>query len=544
MKISLALSGGGFRASTFSQGTIQLLKEVGLLENVHIISSVSGGTITATMYALYGADFKDFNNRMNRIHTEDQLLEKAHEALKNGHVKVPSKRENIITAFAEAYDQEFYEGKKFGDLWDGSGTPEHLEDIIFNATEFKTGTGFRFQKTQSGRARIGNGNVFISLESAKKIRLADIMASSSCFSAGFEPLSLPYDFKLDQETVNELGEKIKTQINKHETEEAEYKDEIALMDGGIYDNQGIESVLLANERRDPADQSDIMLIVDVASAAQDIYDPPVYENRKFLWAMPLKWVKRVAIVFGLILWLIPVASIILNQLIVNRNPEIMPLSSNWINSLTIVYGAAYLITSGLFLFVLARWNRLKKNTKKEMPTAYTYGMKILRRSTLGQLKDMIEARIGSVVKLSSEIFLKRSRSQVYEDAHEHDSFKEKTVVSILKHFNTYEERKASFDRLVPKELHLNLDNPKHRTVLDICIEASQMPTTLWFKNDLPKKDKIVAAGAIISCYTLIKYLTNKSAITEEELNLIVKLKSVWQKLVDDPYCIHRSCETM
>ena len=44
-KIGLALSGGGFRASFFHLGVIKRLEELGLMEKVDKVSTVSGGSI-------------------------------------------------------------------------------------------------------------------------------------------------------------------------------------------------------------------------------------------------------------------------------------------------------------------------------------------------------------------------------------------------------------------------------------------------------------------------------------------------------------------
>jgi predicted acylesterase/phospholipase RssA len=47
MKIGLALSGGGFRASLFHLGVVRRLAAEGRLAKVERIASVSGGSITA-----------------------------------------------------------------------------------------------------------------------------------------------------------------------------------------------------------------------------------------------------------------------------------------------------------------------------------------------------------------------------------------------------------------------------------------------------------------------------------------------------------------
>ena len=59
-KIGLALSGGGYRAAAYHIGTLRALHKLGILDQVDVISSVSGGSITAAYYALHKDDFKNF----------------------------------------------------------------------------------------------------------------------------------------------------------------------------------------------------------------------------------------------------------------------------------------------------------------------------------------------------------------------------------------------------------------------------------------------------------------------------------------------------
>jgi hypothetical protein len=49
-RISLALSGGGFRAAIFHLGVIRRLEERGIMKDVDVISAVSGGSIIAAYY--------------------------------------------------------------------------------------------------------------------------------------------------------------------------------------------------------------------------------------------------------------------------------------------------------------------------------------------------------------------------------------------------------------------------------------------------------------------------------------------------------------
>jgi predicted acylesterase/phospholipase RssA len=51
-KLGVALAGGGFRATLFHIGVLRRLADLDLLRHVEVISAVSGGAITATLYAL------------------------------------------------------------------------------------------------------------------------------------------------------------------------------------------------------------------------------------------------------------------------------------------------------------------------------------------------------------------------------------------------------------------------------------------------------------------------------------------------------------
>ncbi len=59
-KIGLSLSGGGYRATVYHLGTLRKLKELGLLDKVDVISSNSGGSITGATYALNVDNYDTF----------------------------------------------------------------------------------------------------------------------------------------------------------------------------------------------------------------------------------------------------------------------------------------------------------------------------------------------------------------------------------------------------------------------------------------------------------------------------------------------------
>lgn len=198
--MALSLSGGGYRATAFHLGALSFLDsielEVGspgdedklfdrrtLLENVKILSTISGGTPTGIMYALMlakGKSFEDCYHKLYELLDEDQLLARTLDKLNHpGSWKNNHKTRDLINAFAEIYHEHFYDEATFETLYEGSES--HLSDLIFGSMEFTTGIQFRFLKSEAEGARFGNGKLSIPKEAAGKIRLADAAASSCCF---------------------------------------------------------------------------------------------------------------------------------------------------------------------------------------------------------------------------------------------------------------------------------------------------------------------------------------------------------------------------
>lgn len=59
-RIGLGLSGGGYRATAYHIGTLKKLNELGILEFVDVISCISGGSILGAFYGLNINDFETF----------------------------------------------------------------------------------------------------------------------------------------------------------------------------------------------------------------------------------------------------------------------------------------------------------------------------------------------------------------------------------------------------------------------------------------------------------------------------------------------------
>ncbi len=257
-EIALSLSGGGVRALGYHLGTMDYLNRLGWLERVSILSSVSGGSMTAIGYALAKKkqlSFDQFYDQIFEFLTPLNTVEMIFEDLGAPEPVAPSGRRDLITCWADVYRQTFFE-PYYGDpeldvFWSGPNT--HLKEVIFNAVEMKTGVAFRFQHSDNTEAfRVGNGNIWLKHEHARMLKMSDVMASSSCIPGGMEPLQLPKDYRWPDDERNRKGivsRKTCDEVERH-LEEKFGKDagNIAIFDGGIYDNQTISSVLLALSR--------------------------------------------------------------------------------------------------------------------------------------------------------------------------------------------------------------------------------------------------------------------------------------------------------
>lgn len=63
-KLGLSLSGGGYRAAAFHLGTLRKLHEMDILDKVDVMSTISGGSITGAYYCLHNKDFDAFEQYM------------------------------------------------------------------------------------------------------------------------------------------------------------------------------------------------------------------------------------------------------------------------------------------------------------------------------------------------------------------------------------------------------------------------------------------------------------------------------------------------
>lgn len=75
-RVGLSLSGGGYRAAAYHLGTLKKLQEMNILEKVDIISSISGGSITAAYYCLNKDDYPSFESTLYKKLQQENVIKK------------------------------------------------------------------------------------------------------------------------------------------------------------------------------------------------------------------------------------------------------------------------------------------------------------------------------------------------------------------------------------------------------------------------------------------------------------------------------------
>src|SRR5271154_5843045 len=148
--VILAFSGGGTRAAAFSYGVLETLrrteflgangKRSRLLDEVDIITGVSGGSFTALAYGLYGDKlFDTYETAFLKRDVEGELIARFLSPGNWGALWSESWGRSEMAA--QLYDEILFHGATFADLDRGNGPL-----IVATATDISTGGRVGFQQ--------------------------------------------------------------------------------------------------------------------------------------------------------------------------------------------------------------------------------------------------------------------------------------------------------------------------------------------------------------------------------------------------------------
>jgi len=219
--IGLCLSGGGFRATLFHIGSLWRLNEFGYLKKLDRISSVSGGSIAAGWLGKCWNELDFDRNDVAQNFAEIFVAPLRKFAEKNLDIWVVLS--GLLNPFGSVGQNliQSYRKNLFGSatLQDLPNKPE----FVMNASNAQTGALFRFSKAEIADYKIGKIR-------KPTVELAVAVAASSAFPPFFSPVILDVD-------SNKFSPNKKAILQKEP-----YTSRIILMDGGVYDNLGLESV--------------------------------------------------------------------------------------------------------------------------------------------------------------------------------------------------------------------------------------------------------------------------------------------------------------
>lgn len=244
--IILAFSGGGTRAAALSYGVLQELRDtridskgqqVRMLDEVDLISSVSGGSFTSAYYGLYGDDiFKNYEKDFLHQSVQSSLIRKL---LSPGYwFHAMFSGINRTDMAADYYDRTVFHGKTFADI-----PLDKRPFIEINATDLQAGAHFSFTQ----------GYFDLICSDLYKYPVARAVTASSGVPIAFPPVVLKnnatecdvknsyFSRMLNKKTFDNAHEKSLV-IQARSYQDVKNRPYIHLVDGGISDNLGLRAV--------------------------------------------------------------------------------------------------------------------------------------------------------------------------------------------------------------------------------------------------------------------------------------------------------------
>ena len=259
--VILAFSGGGTRAAAFSYGLLEGLRSITyqpatgaertLLDDVDVISSVSGGSFTAAHYALFGAEgFKRFEDNFLYRNIQGELVARA--LAPWNWARLLRADYSRIDLAADLYDEVVFEHATFATLLQQSRRRPYL---LLNATDMTLGARFEFTQDQFD----------LLCSDLSTVPVARAVAASSAFPILLSPLTLrnysggPCDaFRAPLWLTNGLesrNEPRRVALARHlMSYRTDVKDRpfVHLLDGGLSDNIGLRGPYVALSGQDSA----------------------------------------------------------------------------------------------------------------------------------------------------------------------------------------------------------------------------------------------------------------------------------------------------
>jgi NTE family protein len=246
----LAFSGGGTRAAAFSYGVLEELRRTPLsvggkprrmLDEVDVITGISGGSFTALSYALYGERlFDEYESRFLKRDVQGTLTGRGLNPL--NWPRMASTGFGRSELAAEYYDEILFEGATFGDLLRRPGPR-----VGVTGTDISTGARLSFTQTDFD----------LICSDLSKVRVSRAAATSSAVPIVLSPVTFNnyggkcgYRYPTWVQAVSDPEHRARPAgrpLQRYH-EMASFQDSVGrpyihLVDGGVSDNLGLRSVI-------------------------------------------------------------------------------------------------------------------------------------------------------------------------------------------------------------------------------------------------------------------------------------------------------------
>ncbi|MEN8129632.1 MAG: patatin-like phospholipase family protein [Pseudomonadota bacterium] len=248
----LSFSGGGTRAAAFSYGVLEELRRTEvlvdgqqrrLIDEVDVITGVSGGSFTALAYALYGDRlFSEYEERFLKRDVQGALFGRSLNPFNWWKFVGGSAGRSELAV--EYYDEILFENATFGDLLQKPGPV-----AIATGTDLSTGARLAFFQNDFDLLCSDLNTVHLSraaaTSSAVPIVLSPVTFNNYGGTCGFQYPAWVQDVVDPKSRARPSGRALQRYHDMQNFQNSEERPYIHLVDGGVTDNIGVRGVLEA-----------------------------------------------------------------------------------------------------------------------------------------------------------------------------------------------------------------------------------------------------------------------------------------------------------
>ena len=258
----LAFSGGGTRAAALSYGVLDELRRTEividgqrrrLIDEVDIITGVSGGSFTALAYALYGDRlFSEYEERFLKRDVQGELVSRALNPFNWWKYIGGSAGRSELAA--ELYDEILFDGATYADL-----IPKQGPVAVANGTDISTGSRLSFYQNDFDLLCSDLSKVRLSraaaTSSAVPVVLSAVTFDNYGGTCGYQYPAWVRDVAKTDGRVRPSARALQRYREMQAFQNSKDRPYIHLVDGGVADNIGMRSVLEALEALGASAQS-------------------------------------------------------------------------------------------------------------------------------------------------------------------------------------------------------------------------------------------------------------------------------------------------